>query len=91
MFEQVLKRCMDEGLISGEGIAVDASVVKADASKQRHHDDHMKRILKVDRIRLRGLSGAVDECLLTARAQNLRRMARMLGTGSPEEREMAIA
>jgi transposase len=39
VFEQVLRRCMDEGLIGGEGFAVDASVVKADASKQRHHDD----------------------------------------------------
>ena len=39
VFEQVLKRCMDEGLIGGEGFAVDASVVKADASRQRHHDD----------------------------------------------------
>jgi transposase len=39
VFEQVLTRCMDEGLIGGEGFAVDASVVKADASKQKHHDD----------------------------------------------------
>ena len=39
VFEEVLKRCMDEGLIGGEGFAVDASVVKADASKQKHHED----------------------------------------------------
>src|SRR5210317_1951874 len=44
---------------------------------------HMKRILKVDRLRLRGLSGAQDEFLLTATAQNLRRMAKNLGTGPP--------
>jgi IS5 family transposase len=50
---------------------------------------HMKRILKVDRLRLRGLSGARDEFLLTATAQNLRRMARYLGTGPPGIREMA--
>jgi len=30
---------MDEELIGGEGFAVYASVVKADASKQKHHDD----------------------------------------------------
>jgi len=36
---------------------------------------HMKRILKVDRLRLRGMNGARDEFLLTATAQNLRRMA----------------
>jgi transposase len=39
VFEQVLKRCIEEGLIGGEGFAVDASVVKADASRQQHHDD----------------------------------------------------
>jgi transposase len=39
---------------------------------------HMKRILGLDRLRLRGLSGAKDEVLLTATAQNLRRLARFL-------------
>jgi len=49
---------------------------------------HMKRILKMDRLRLRGLNGAKDEFLLTATAQNLRRMAKYLGTGPPEIRQM---
>jgi len=44
---------------------------------------HMKRILKMDRLRLRGISGARDEFLLTATAQNLRRMAKYLGTDPP--------
>jgi len=39
---------------------------------------HLKRILKLDRLRLRGLSGAHDEFLLAATAQNLRRMAKRL-------------
>tara|TARA_R110002096_G_C14612176_1_gene723507 strand:+ start:786 stop:2165 length:1380 start_codon:yes stop_codon:yes gene_type:complete len=51
---------------------------------------HMKRILKVDRLRLRGLSGAQDEFLLTATAQNLRRMAKYLSTGPPGISEMAV-
>jgi len=38
----------------------------------------MKRILRLDRLRLRGLSGAMDEVLLTATAQNLRRFAKRL-------------
>ena len=38
----------------------------------------MKKILKVDRLRLRGMSGARDEFLLTATAQNLRRMAQWI-------------
>ncbi len=44
---------------------------------------HLKRILKLDRLRLRGLSGAHDEFLLAATAQNLRRMAKYLGQGPP--------
>jgi transposase len=37
---------------------------------------HLKRILKLDRLRLRGRHGARDEFLLAATAQNLRRMAK---------------
>jgi transposase len=44
---------------------------------------HMKRILKLDRLRLRGLSGARDEVLLTATAQNLRRLAKLLCRSPP--------
>jgi hypothetical protein len=39
---------------------------------------HMKGIHKLDRLRLRGLSGAKDEVLLTATAQNLRRLAKLI-------------
>ena len=39
---------------------------------------HMKRIFKLDRLRLRGLSGARDEVLLVATAQNLRKLARAI-------------
>ena len=34
LFDQVVDRCIDEGLVSGDGFAVDASLVKADASRQ---------------------------------------------------------
>ncbi len=34
LFEQVVRRCMDEGLVGGEGFAVDASLIEADASRQ---------------------------------------------------------
>jgi hypothetical protein len=44
---------------------------------------HMKRILKLDRLRLRGLSGVRDEVLLTATAQNLRRLAKFLCRAPP--------
>ena len=39
---------------------------------------HMKRIFRLDRLRLRGLSSVKDEVLLTATAQNLRRLAKLL-------------
>ena len=44
---------------------------------------HLKRILKLDRLRLRGLSGAKDEFLLAATVQNLRRMAKWLVPRAP--------
>lgn len=39
---------------------------------------HLKRILRLDRLRLRGPCGARDEFLLAATAQNLRKMARLI-------------
>ena len=50
---------------------------------------HMKHILKLDRLRLRGLSGAKDEVLLTATAQNLRRLAKFIRRGPPRTAECA--
>src|SRR6187200_1490263 len=35
VFESVPRRCMSEGLVGGEGFAIDASVVKADANRAR--------------------------------------------------------
>jgi len=35
LFERVLRRCMAEGLVRGEGFATDASITKADAQRQR--------------------------------------------------------
>jgi transposase len=35
LFETVLRRCMAEGLVGGEGFAVDASLIKADANRQK--------------------------------------------------------
>lgn len=35
LFESVVDRCMQEGLVDGEGFAIDASVIKADANRSR--------------------------------------------------------
>jgi hypothetical protein len=34
VFETTVQRCIDEGLVGGEGFAVDASMIKADANRQ---------------------------------------------------------
>jgi len=44
---------------------------------------HLKRILKLDRLRLRGLTGARDEFTLAAVAQNLRRLANLARQAPP--------
>lgn len=72
------------------------AIARTDAYRQSRKDRkkvemlfaHLKRILKLDRLRLRGLSGAQDEFLLAATAQNLRRMAKWLAPVAPEGREL---
>lgn len=44
---------------------------------------HLKRILKLTRLRLRGMTGANDEFLMGATVQNLRRMAKLCGQPPP--------
>ena len=51
---------------------------------------HLKRILKLDRLRLRGLSGARDEILLAATAQNLRKMAKYARRAPPGSRTYCL-
>src|ERR1700744_74210 len=35
LFETILQRCIKEGLVGGEGFAVDASLIKAEANRQK--------------------------------------------------------
>ncbi len=49
---------------------------------------HLKRILRLGRLRLRGPSGAQDEFTLAAIAQNLRRLAKL--TAKPPDTKMAL-
>jgi transposase len=44
---------------------------------------HLKRILRLDRLRLRGPTGARDEFLLAATAQNLRKLPKLIPTHTP--------
>src|SRR5918995_934385 len=68
LFETVVERCLAEGLVGGEGFAVDPSMVAADANKQRSipgdqwqaqdHTAHASRAVReylaTGRCRLRG-------------------------------------
>ena len=45
---------------------------------------HLKRILRLGRLRLRGPRGARDEFLLAATAQNLRKLAKLLIRPPPD-------
>lgn len=45
---------------------------------------HLKRILKMGRLRLRGSNGARDEFLLAATAQNLRKLAKLRAEPPPK-------
>ena len=67
------------------GAAIDATLAGTPAFEHSRHDRkkiemlfaHLKRILRLARLRLRGPSGARDEFLLAATAQNLRRLAKL--------------
>jgi len=67
------------------------AITKTEAYKQSRKERkkvemlfaHLKRILKMDKLRLRGFSNAKDEFLLAATAQNLRRMAKRLAINEP--------
>jgi hypothetical protein len=45
---------------------------------------HLKRILKLDHLRLRGPHGARDEFHLAAAAQNLGKLAKLIPTPMPK-------
>jgi Domain of unknown function (DUF6647)/Transposase DDE domain len=67
------------------------ALAKTDAFEQSRHDRkrvemlfaHLKRILKLGRLRLRGPRGAQDEFTLAAIAQNLRRLAKLAAQPPP--------
>ena len=76
-----LTRSIHEG---ARDLARDLSLTDAYLTSRRERKKiemlfaHLKCILKLDRVRLRGPNGAKDEFLLAATAQNLRKMAKLL-------------
>ena len=76
-----IPRSIHEG---ARDMARDLSLTDAYATSTRERKKvemlfaHLKRILKLDRLRLRGPNGAKDEFLLAAGAQNLRKLAKLI-------------
>lgn len=64
---------------------------RRDRKKVEMQFAHLKRILRLDRLRLRGPRGARDEFLLAATAQNLRKLAKLLIRPPPDSRVARVA
>lgn len=89
VFERVVGTCIAAGLVGGEAFSIDASlsalanteafqVSRRERKKVEVRFARMKRIHRLEQLRLRGLSGAKEEVLLTATAQNQRRLAKLI-------------
>ena len=84
----ILKWLMDRGIephipVWDKSRRADGTFSRRERKKVEMAFAHLKRILKLDRLRLRGLSGARDEILLAATAQNLRKPAKYAGPAPP--------
>ena len=64
---------------------------RRDRKKVEMQFAHLKRILRLDRLRLRGPRGAKDEFLLAATAQNLRKLAKLLIRPPPDRGAACVA
>ncbi len=81
LFESVVAHCIEEG---SRDLARELSQTDTYLDVQRRRKKvemlfaHLKRIMKLDRLRLRGPNGAKDEFHLAATAQNLRKLAKLI-------------
>ena len=73
LFETVLRRCMEEGLVGGEGFAVDASLIKADANRQKGIEGDEGAAASSRRAARRRVSGRAGRCGLWRRDRGRRR------------------
>ena len=67
VFETVLRRCIREGLVGGEGFAVDASLIKADANRQNGIEGENGLPARSNRSGGRRISGRARRCRLRRR------------------------
>jgi transposase len=82
-----IPRSIHEGArdLARDIVTTDAYVVsRRERKKVEMLFAHLKRILKLDRLRLRGPNGARDEFHLAAAAQNLRKLAKLIPMPQPQ-------
>lgn len=67
VFEEVVRRCMAAGLVGGEGFAIDASVIEADARRNRRVDGKLTAMPDGQRVTrpVREYLAALDEAVAT--------------------------
>jgi hypothetical protein len=81
---------LDQEHLNARDVARDIARTEAYVTSRRERKKiemlfaHLKRILRLDRLRLRGPSSAQDEFLLAAPAQNLRKLAKLIPLPTPQ-------
>jgi hypothetical protein len=96
MFERVVGACIAAGLVGdihehARDVAWSFAGTEGFEQSRRERKKiemrfaHLKRILKLGRLRLRGPRGAQDEFVLAAIAQNLRRLASLVARPPPAQ------
>jgi transposase len=82
VFETVLRRCIREGLVGGEGFAVDASLIKADANRQNGIEGEKGLPSEAAGRAIEEYLAVLDDaafwCSYRSYAQNLRKLAKLI-------------
>jgi transposase len=92
--ERKIPRSIYEGARDAARALVDTEAFKQSRRDRKRVEmlfAHLKRILKLGRLRLRGPCGAQDEFTLAAIAQNLRRLAKLVARPPPSAAALCAA
>ena len=102
LFEQIVRQCVEVGLVKGEDLSVDGSFVEANAAKESRIPRAQRERKKVEalfaqlknqiglrRLRLRRLKFVREQFFLAAVAQNIKRLVRFLSQPTTPAMEAA--
>ncbi len=77
VFETTVQRCMAEGLVGGEGFAVDASMIKADANRRRSVPGSEWQAPEAANHAVREYLAVLDDAASARRRRSRRSLSRM--------------